>query len=113
MLVEWHYIAPGKPTQNAFVESFNGRLRDELLNETLFTTLAQARAVLTALKEDYNTVRPHSALGNLSPVEYADRSAPRPQRGGSLRYVGGSAPRPVPPPSLISSNVTGTLPSAG
>jgi putative transposase len=83
MRIEWHYIAPGKPTQNAFVESFNGRLRDELLNETIFTTLAQARAVLAAWKDDYNTVRPHGALGNLSPVEYADRSAPRPQRGGS------------------------------
>ena len=44
--VEWHYIAPGKPTQNAFVESFNGRLRDECLNETLFTSMAHARAEL-------------------------------------------------------------------
>ena len=43
--VDWHYIAPGKPTQNAFIESFNGKLRDELLNETIFTSLAQARAV--------------------------------------------------------------------
>lgn len=42
--IEWHYIAPGKPTQNAFIESFNARLRDELLNETLFTSLAQVRA---------------------------------------------------------------------
>src|SRR5277367_232842 len=66
--IDWHYIAPGKPTQNAFIESFNGRLRDELLNETLFTTLAQARAVLAAWKDDYNNVRPHSALGNLSPA---------------------------------------------
>jgi putative transposase len=46
--VEGHYIAPGKPTQNAFVESFNGRLRDGCLNETLFTSMAQARAVLVA-----------------------------------------------------------------
>jgi putative transposase len=92
MRIEWHYIAPGKPTQNAFIESFNGRLRDELLNETLFTTLAQVRAVLAAWKDDYNTVRPHSALGNLSPVEYADRSAHRPQRGGALRYTGLRAP---------------------
>jgi putative transposase len=45
---EWHYITPGKPTQNAFVESFNGRLRDECLNETLFTSMRHARAVLTA-----------------------------------------------------------------
>jgi putative transposase len=44
--IAWHYIAPGKPQQNAFIESFNGRLRDELLNETLFTSLAQVRAVL-------------------------------------------------------------------
>jgi putative transposase len=48
--IEWHYIAPGKPTQNAFIESFNARLRDELLNETLFTSLAQVRAVLNAWK---------------------------------------------------------------
>ena len=110
---EWHYIAPGKPTQNAFVESFNGRLRDELLNETLFTTLAQARAVLAAWKDDYNNVRPHSALGNLSPAEYADRSAHRQQRGGTLRYTGGYAPRPVAPPSPMGSNDSGTLPIAG
>jgi putative transposase len=58
--VEWHYIAPGKPTQNAFVESFNGRLRDECLNETLLTSLAHARAVLAAWRLDYNTVRPNS-----------------------------------------------------
>jgi putative transposase len=61
MRVEWHYIAPGKPTQNAFIESFNARLRDELLNETLFTSLTQVRAVLSAWKDDYNHSRPHSA----------------------------------------------------
>lgn len=69
--VEWHYIAPGKPTQNAFVESFNGRLRDECLNETLFTSLAQTRAVLAAWQHDYNTVRPHSKLGGKTPAEAA------------------------------------------
>jgi len=113
MRIDWHYIAPGKPTQNAFIESFNGRLRDELLNETLFTSLTQARAVLAAWKDDYNHVRPHSALSNLTPVEYAGRSAPGPQRGGALRYTEGSAPRPVAPPSPLGSNVTGTLPIAG
>lgn len=61
--VAWHYIAPGKPTQNAFVESFNGRLCDERLNETVFTSLRRARAVLAAWQRDYNEVRPHSALG--------------------------------------------------
>ena len=68
--IEWHYIAPGKPTQNAFIESFNARLRDELLNETLFTSLAQVRAVLATWQDDYNNARPHSALGNLTPTEY-------------------------------------------
>ena len=113
MGIEWHYIAPGKPQQNAFIESFNARLRDELLNETLFTSLAQVRAVLATWRTDYNDVRPHGALANLTPHEYADRSAPGPQRGGSLRYTGGSAPRPVASPSPLGSNVTGTLPIAG
>ena len=111
--IEWHYIAPGKPTQNAFIESFNARLRDELLNETLFISLAQVRAVLNAWKDDYNHARPHSALGNLTPTEFAACSAPGPQRGGALRYTMGSASRPVAPPSPVGSNVTGTLPIAG
>lgn len=59
--VAWHYIAPGKPTQNAFIEAFNARLRDECLNETVFTSLAQARAVLNAWKDDYNRLRPRLA----------------------------------------------------
>jgi putative transposase len=111
--IEWHYIAPGKPQQNAFVESFNGRLRDELLNETLFSSLAHAREVLSFWKNDYNTVRPHSGLGNLTPVAYANRSAPDTQRDGTLRYVGGSAPRPVASPSQMGSNQPGTLLIAG
>lgn len=72
--VSWHYIAPGKPQQNAFVESFNGRLRDELLNETLFTSLDHARQVLADWQHDYNTVRPHSALANVPPALYAKLS---------------------------------------
>src|SRR3974390_2575709 len=52
----------------------------------------------------YNDVRPHSALGNLTPSEYADRSTPGPQQGGALRYTEGSAPRPVAPPSSLGSN---------
>ena len=73
--VEWHYIAPGKPMQNGFVESFNGRLRDECLNETLFTSLPHARAVLAAWRDDYNTVRPHSKLGGRTPAEIAGQRA--------------------------------------
>jgi len=66
--VGWHYIAPGKPQQNAFVESFNGKLRDECLNETLFTSVRQARAILSAWQRDYNEVRPHSGLGGRTPA---------------------------------------------
>ena len=59
--IDWHYKAPRKPTQNAFVESFNGRIRDELLNETLFTSLDHARKKIAAWIWDYNTRRPHSS----------------------------------------------------
>ena len=68
--VAWHYIAPGKPQQNAFVESFNGRLRDECLNETLFSSLSEARSLLAAWRDDYNRARPHSALANRTPEEF-------------------------------------------
>ena len=109
--VEWHYIAPGKPQQNAFIESFNGRLRDELLNETLFTSLKHVREALAIWREDYNTVRPHGSLGNLPPNTYATLSAPHMQRDGALRYVEGSAP--VASPSQQRSNQPGTLIIAG
>ena len=69
--IEWHYIAPGKPTQNGFVESFNGRMRDELLNETLFMSIDHAREAVTAWADDYNTARPHSSLGYATPAAYA------------------------------------------
>jgi len=65
--VAWHYIAPGKPQQNGFVESFNGRLRDECLNEEVFASLAEARTVIERWRLDYNLVRPHSAHGGLTP----------------------------------------------
>jgi putative transposase len=86
--VAWHYIAPGKPMQNAFAESFIGRLRDELLNEMLFRSLPHTRALLEAWRTDYNTNRPHSRLGWLSPAIYvADR------RSAALRSLDGSATR--------------------
>lgn len=68
---QWHYIAPGKPMQNGFIESFNGRFRDEFLNEVLFSTLSDARTQIAAWKEDYNHHRPHSALRNIPPAEFA------------------------------------------
>jgi putative transposase len=69
--VDWHYIEPGKPTQNGFVESFNGRMRDELLNETLFFSLDHARSAIARWAADFNLCRPHSALGYLTPAAYA------------------------------------------
>ncbi len=88
--IAWHYIAPGKPVQNAFVESFNGRLRDELLNETLFRSVAHAGAELAAWRTDYNTSRPHSRLGWLTPQAYAAT-----RRSAALRSIDGSASRTV------------------
>ncbi len=69
--VTWHFIAPGKPMQNGFCESFNGRMRDELLNETLFLGLDHAREKIAAWVDDYNNRRPHSALAYQTPAAYA------------------------------------------
>jgi putative transposase len=63
-------IAPGKPTQNAYVESFNGRFRDECLNEHWFTSLAHAEAVIEAWRREYNEERPKKRLGGLTPAAY-------------------------------------------
>jgi transposase InsO family protein len=68
-VIDWHFIAPGKPMQNGFIESFNGRMRDELLNETLFFDLDDARAAVWVA--DYNLRRPHSSLKYLTPAAYA------------------------------------------
>ena len=65
----WHYIDPGKPQQNGLIESFNGSLRDECLNEEIFDSLADARPKLALWRYDYNNVRPHSSLGNQTPAE--------------------------------------------
>jgi putative transposase len=69
--VQWHYIAPGRPMQNGYIESFNGRMRDELLNESLFIDLNQARQLIGDWVTDYNTARPHSSLGYKTPAAYA------------------------------------------
>ena len=98
--LKWNYIDPGKPQQNAFIESFNGRLRDKFLNETLFTTLAQARTELEEWRRDYDAKRPHSALGNLTPLAYVACNASVPQQAGALRSTRRFAPRPVATPDL-------------
>jgi putative transposase len=111
--IEWHYIAPGKPQQNAFIESFNGRLRDELLNETLFTTLPQARMTLAQWKHDYNTQRPHSGLGWLTPSEFANRNARHQQRPTGATQPEGSAPMAVAPTAQMGKHQAATLPITG
>jgi putative transposase len=68
--VRLRFIAPGKPVQNAFIESFNGRLRDECLNQHWFRSLGDARQIVEEWRLDYNLARPHSALGGLTPEEY-------------------------------------------
>jgi len=72
--VRLDFIAPGKPTQNPYVESFNGKIRDECLNEHWFSSMADARRTLEIWRQDYNTVRPHTSLDNLTPEEFAQRN---------------------------------------
>lgn len=88
----WRHIEPGKPQQNGFGESFNGRLRDERLNEEVFASPAEARAVIERWRLDCNLVRPHSAHGGLAP------NAVRPDpAAGRLRHPNHSAGQPLPP----------------
>lgn len=95
--VEWHYIAPGKPMQNGYIESFNGRLRDEKLNETLFTTLHQVRVELAQWRNDYNHQRPHSGIGWLTPSEFARTATPAQAMALGAAYSMGSAPMAIAP----------------
>ena len=79
--IAWHYIALGKPQQNGFIGSFNGKLRDECLNEEVFDTLVDARKILGRWRHDYNHHRPYSSRGGLTPaarrsLEHAESSAP-------------------------------------
>lgn len=71
--VSLSFIDPGKPVQNAYVESFNGKFRDECLNENYFTSLVDAQTTIEAWRRDYNEVRPHSSLGDLTPAEFASK----------------------------------------
>jgi putative transposase len=73
--VQLHFITPGRPMENGFIESFNGKFRDECLNENWFVDLAHAREKIEEWRRDYNQVRPHSALGYLSPEEFATQNA--------------------------------------
>jgi transposase InsO family protein len=99
--INWHYIAPGKPMQNGYAESFNGRMRDEFLNETLFLSLHHARTAIAAWAQDYNQQRPHSALGYATPAAFAAEL--NKQWPAALR-PSGSAPQAIASPALMRNN---------
>jgi putative transposase len=82
--VQLSFIRPGKPNENAYIESFNGKFRDECLNEHWFVTMAQARRSIESWRIEYNTERPHSSLGDLTPEEFAERSLARKEERVSL-----------------------------
>jgi putative transposase len=75
--VRLNFIRPGKPVENAYIESFNGRFRDECLNEHWFLTIARARRVTESWRIEYNTERPHSSLDDMTPQEFATMAATR------------------------------------
>ena len=88
--LQWHTIQPGRPMENGYVESFNGRFRDECLNENWFRDLADAREKIGQWKQDYNEKRPHSSLQYRTPVEFAAQSAAgfyRAELGLSLIHI--------------------------
>ena len=82
--VQLSFIRPGKPNENAYIESFNGKFRDECLNEHWFVTMAHARQIIESWRIEYNTERPHSSLGNLTPEEYAQMILDRAEKALSL-----------------------------
>lgn len=109
MQVKWHYIAPGKPMQNGNCEAFNGRMRDELLNETLFFGIDHAREAVARWTHIYNTERPHSALGYQAPAVFAAQltamgdqlRAPETLRRSPI--APSAQPRQIQPPTLVSA----------
>ncbi|WP_316224395.1 MULTISPECIES: IS3 family transposase [unclassified Bradyrhizobium] len=108
--IDWHFIAPGKPIQNAFVESFNGRMRDEFLNETLFFGLDDARRKLASWVADYNGERPHSSLKYQTPAAYAANLT---ATGDRLRNPDQLRRSPVAPPAPVGVQPNRTLTAAG
>lgn len=74
--LNWLYIEPGKPIQNPFIESFNGKLRDECLNMNIFNSIAEAKKILGLWKDHYNNERPHSSLNYLTPKEFIEKAGP-------------------------------------
>ena len=101
--VRLRFIEPGKPIQNAYVESFIGRFRDECLNEHWFGSLAEARRTIEAWRRHYNEARPHSALGYQTPEAYA-------RRAGTLELADGSTRLPVEPTTQTMLSTQGLTP---
>jgi transposase InsO family protein len=110
MKIEWHYIMPGKPMQNGYVESFNGRMRDELLNESLFLGLGDARSAIAAWVADYNNARPHSSLDYRTPAAFA---AHLNATGPRTALADGSALGPVALPAPKGVSTAETLIATG
>lgn len=105
--IEWHYIKPGKPSENGFTESLNGKIRDECLNEHWFFSLDEARQVIDNWREDYNHVRPHSSLNYQTPMEFLTKhglTEKPPQGSGLARLAAVARPDPCdyPYPMLIN-----------
>jgi len=94
--VTHRFITPGKPSQNGYIESFNGKLRDECLNEHEFINLQHARDLIESFREDYNQCRPHSSLGDMTPAEFAAQKIAGPH-GGPLDQTN-------PPLAVITHN---------
>lgn len=87
--IEWHYITPGRPSENGYTESLNGKIRDESLNEHWFESLREAKEIIEDWRRDYNTVRPHSSLNYETPAAFAAA-----QGAGSARLVAVATPAP-------------------
>jgi putative transposase len=108
--VAWHFIAPGKPMQNGICEAFNGRMRDELLNETIFYDLDHARSALARWVDAYNRLRPHSAIGYLTPAAFA---ATFTATGDRLRNPDQLRRSPIAPSALMRQSQPRTLAAHG
>jgi putative transposase len=85
--VDLKLIAAGKPTQNAYIESFNGKFRDACLNDHYFNNLEHARALVAAWRRDYNEARPHSSLGRIPPAAFAARHRLRAGDGANQEII--------------------------
>jgi putative transposase len=108
--VAWHFLAPGKPMQNGICEAFNGRMRDELLNETIFYDLDYARAALARWTAADNQKRPHSAIGYLTPAAFAGTLT---ATGDRLRNPDHLRRSPVAPPAPLRQSQPKTLAPTG